>query len=418
MKKICIFILLVVILSGCTRSNNSNNMGREKRNEDAIIDEEDKTEEEDMSEERKDNIKKVISNMTLEEKIGQLLIIGIEDTEVDDHVMKMIEEYKVGGFILFKHNISNADQATELLNSLKSLNKKNPIPLFLSIDEEGGRVSRLPNTFPKLPPAKKIGKVNDESISLQYGKIIGKRIKSLGFNINFAPVLDIDSNPNNPVIGDRAFGSDKNTVIDHSLKVMEGINQEGIISVVKHFPGHGDTNLDSHVDLPVIEKDLTQLEELELTPFIEAIREGVDGIMVAHILFPKLDEEFPSTLSEKIISQLLRKRLGYEGLIFSDDMTMGAIMKNYSIEDAASRFLKAGGDILLICHGYENHIKVFEQIKEEVKKGNLSEGEIDEKLYRIIGIKNRYKLEDKILEGIDLELLNSETQQFLDKIDQ
>lgn len=418
MKKICIFILLVVILSGCTRSNNSNNMGIEKRNEDAIIDEEDKTEEEDMSEERKDNIKKVISNMTLEEKIGQLLIIGIEDTEVDDHVRKMIEEYKVGGFILFKHNISNADQATELLNSLKSLNKKNPIPLFLSIDEEGGRVSRLPNTFPKLPPAKKIGKVNDESISLQYGKIIGKRIKSLGFNINFAPVLDIDSNPNNPVIGDRAFGSDKNTVIDHSLKVMEGINQEGIISVVKHFPGHGDTNLDSHVDLPVIEKDLTQLEELELTPFIEAIREGVDGIMVAHILFPKLDEEFPSTLSEKIISQLLRKRLGYEGLIFSDDMTMGAIMKNYSIEDAASRFLKAGGDILLICHGYENHIKVFEQIKEEVKKGNLSEGEIDEKLYRIIGIKNRYKLEDKILEGIDLELLNSETQQFLDKIDQ
>ncbi|GFN34276.1 beta-N-acetylhexosaminidase [Tepidimicrobium xylanilyticum] len=418
MKKICIFILLVVILSGCTRSNNSNNMGREKRNEDAIIDEEDKTEEEDMSEERKDNIKKVISNMTLEEKIGQLLIIGIEDTEVDDHVRKMIEEYKVGGFILFKHNISNADQATELLNSLKSLNKKNPIPLFLSIDEEGGRVSRLPNTFPKLPPAKKIGKVNDESISLQYGKIIGKRIKSLGFNINFAPVLDIDSNPNNPVIGDRAFGSDKNTVIDHSLKVMEGINQEGIISVVKHFPGHGDTNLDSHVDLPVIEKDLPQLEELELTPFIEAIREGVDGIMVAHILFPKLDEEFPSTLSEKIISQLLRKRLGYEGLIFSDDMTMGAIMKNYSIEDAASRFLKAGGDILLICHGYENHIKVFEQIKEEVKKGNLSEGEIDEKLYRIIGIKNRYKLEDKILEGIDLELLNSETQQFLDKIDQ
>lgn len=413
MKRICLLLIIATLITACSKTDkNIDNNGDEDNKEIPRLDEEHLVEEEEL-----DDIKKMIDNMTLDEKIGQLLIIGLDGPKVDEHIERMVKDYKIGGFILFKHNIVDEEQALSLLNSLKSLNSQNPIPLFLSIDEEGGRVSRLPNSFTKLPPAEKVGRRGDKAISLEYGTIIGKRVKALGFNVNFAPVLDINSNPNNPVIGDRAFGSDKSKVITHGLRVMEGIKEEGILAVVKHFPGHGDTHIDSHIELPIIEKELDELKELELTPFKEAIKKGVDGIMVAHILFPKLDSEYPSTLSNKIIEGLLRNELGFEGLIFSDDMTMGAIVENFSIEEAAVKFLKAGGDVLLICHGYENHLKVIERIKEEILEGRLTEEEIDEKTYRIIKTKKKYGFEDNIIDKIDLELLNSKSKKLLDRID-
>ncbi len=413
MKKLFLYFILglTLLLTGCIK-------------DEEIIDkdkpEEDKSKEElelDEELESKDNIQKIIGKMTLDEKIGQLMILGINGFTIDDHTKEMIEKYNISGFILFKYNIADENQTLELLNSLKEVNLINPIPLFLSIDEEGGRVSRLPSSFIKLPAAKRIGDINDKDISLEYGKIIGKRLKSLGFNMNFGPVLDVNSNPENPVIGDRAFGSSSKTVVDNGIQVMKGIKSENIIAAVKHFPGHGDTNMDSHVDLPVIEKDLNDLQKIELVPFKESIKQGIDTIMIGHILFPKLDSQYPATLSKEVVTGLLREKLSYEGLIISDDMTMGAIIKNYTIEEAAIKFLKAGGDLLLICHGYENHVKIINRIKEEVNKGSISEDELDEKLYRIIQIKEKYKLEDHLIERLDMDTLNSKTQELMNKID-
>ena len=412
MKKLYLYILLslILILTGCRKGESIVDKNRQK---------EDMPEEEIESNEElenKDRIQNIIDEMTLGEKIGQLIIIGLNGYTIDDHTKEMIEKYNIGGFILFKYNISDENQTLELLNNLKKVNSNNSIPLFLSIDEEGGRVSRLPKSFSKLPSAGKIGDINDKDISLEYGKIIGKRIKSLGFNMNFGPVLDVNSNPKNPVIGDRAFGSTAEIVVDNGVQVMEGISSENIISVIKHFPGHGDTNMDSHIELPVIDKDLKEVEELELTPFIEGIKQGADGIMIGHILFSKLDSEYPATLSREIITKLLREKLAYNEIIISDDMTMGAIIKNYTIEDAAVKFLKAGGDIVLVCHGYENQIKIINRIKEEVNIGTISEEELDEKVYRILKVKEKYKLEDNLVEKVDIDSLNSQTKELLNKI--
>ncbi|SHD77665.1 beta-N-acetylhexosaminidase [Schnuerera ultunensis] len=414
-RKILIIILigLILIIPGCRNAREENKYNYQHK--DNAMKKERKIEPTEKLE-TKNNIQEKIDSMTLDEKIGQLMIVGINGYTIDDHTKEIIEKFHIGGFTLFKYNISEENQTLELLNSLKKANSTNPIPLFLSVDEEGGRVSRLPNSFLKLPAARKIGEINDRDISFEYGKIIGKRLKSLGFNMNFGPVLDINSNPKNPVIGDRAFGSTIETVIENGIQVMKGTRSENIIPVTKHFPGHGDTDMDSHIDLPVINKDIKELEELELAPFIEGIRQGVDGIMVGHILFPELDNKYPATLSKEILTKLLREKLSYKGVIISDDMTMGTIIKNYNIEEAAVKFLKAGGDLLLICHGYENQIKIINRIKEEVNNGTISEEELDEKIYRILQLKEKYKIEDNIIDKIEMNLLNSKTKELLNKI--
>ncbi len=408
-KKVFLVIMLglILILVSC------------KSKQEEIIEKEDNIQDDEEILERVekvDKIEEMIDNMNTEEKIGQLVIFGLNSTEVDEHIKKMIVENHIGGIILFKYNISDVEQTVELLNSLKKINSSNPIPLFLSIDEEGGKVSRLPDPFLKLPEAKTIGSIDGKKVSLEYGKILGMRIKSLGFNMDFAPVVDINSNPNNPVIGSRAFGSTIDIVVNNGLQVMKGINSVDIISIIKHFPGHGDTDMDSHINIPIVRRSLRELEDLELIPFIEGINRDVDGIMVGHILYPKLDKIYPATLSKEIITNVLREKLSYDGVVISDDMTMGAIIKNYNIEDASIQFLKAGGDILLICHGYENQLKVIDKIKEKVKNGDITEEELNEKVYRIIKLKQKYNIEDSLVEDVDIESINYKTKELLDKI--
>lgn len=406
-KKIFLLALfgILIVLSGC------------KNKEEPISDQNSNKPEEIIEEEDEiDQIQAIVDNLTTDEKIGQLFIFGFDGTDVDENVIKAIEENHIGGFILFKDNIWDASQTVNLLNRLKDINSSNKLPLFLSVDEEGGIVSRLSDIYVDLPAARTIGDINDGEISLEYGEIIGQRLRTLGFNMNFAPVLDVNSNPNNPVIGKRAFGRDSNRVVDNGIKVMEGINSANVISVVKHFPGHGDTSIDSHIGLPVINKSLEEMESLELVPFKRAIAEGVDAIMVAHILFTQLDEKNPATLSYKVITELLRNNLSYDGVVISDDMTMGAIMKNYTVEEAAYKFFKAGGDIILVCHGYENQIKALNRIKEKVEEGNITEEELNEKVYRIVKLKMKYALEDKPVYGHDIESINNRTRQFLNKL--
>lgn len=363
-----------------------------------------------------DPINDKIKSMSLEEKIGQLMIVGFEGTNISKETRRFIEEFKVGGFILFSRNIVDEKQTLELLNNLKEANSNNDIPLFLSIDEEGGKVSRLPKTFVRLPEAMKVGNKNNKDISYKFGNILGERVKALGFNIDFAPVLDINSNPKNPVIGNRAFGTTVAQVLDNGLEVMTGIRDIGVIPAVKHFPGHGDTDVDSHINLPKVNKTIESLKSFELIPFLEAIERDVEMVMVAHILYPDIDEKYPATMSPRIIKETLREELGYNGVVVSDDMTMGAIVENYTLEDGVLSFIEAGGDIALICHGKDNPEKVFEKIKEAVEIGELKEEDIDKKVYRILKLKEKYKLEDKIIDKIDIEILNQDTRKLIEEI--
>lgn len=353
-----------------------------------------------------DPIEEIVNSMTLEEKIGQLIVVGIEGPTINEKDISHIINSKVGGFIFFARNIENDNQVLELLNSLKDKNRENKIPLFLSIDEEGGRVSRLSKVYKNLPTASSLGLKDDIELSYEYGEILGLKLSSLGFNLDFAPVLDINSNPNNPVIGDRAYSDSVQVVANNGLGVMMGINSQNIIAAAKHFPGHGDTGVDSHLELPMVDKSYEEISNLELIPFKTAIENDIDMIMVAHILFPKIDKDNPSTMSKAIIHDILRDDLDYNGVVISDDMTMGAIINNYSIEDASLKFLKSGGDIALICHGSENPDLVINRIKKAFDQDEITIEEIDEKVYRILALKNRYQLNDNQVRSTDIEAVN------------
>lgn len=418
-KLMLILIIMCVLLTSCKSKEEIDDKGINSKNQnvkDKETDEELRDNVENQENKQKENINQKIRAMSIDEKIGQLIISGFEGTEINSDVQKLISEYKIGGFILFSRNIKDNYQTRELLNGLKNENSNNDHPLFLSIDEEGGRVSRLPKDYIKLPTAMDIGNKNKEEISYNLGQILGKRAKSLGFNVDFAPILDIYSNPENTVIGDRAFGSTVERVVDNGLNVIEGIRSINIIPAAKHFPGHGDTLIDSHLSLPKVEKTLEELKSFELKPFNEAIKKDVEMIMIAHILYPNIDKKYPSSMSNKIIGEVLRKDLGYKGVVVSDDMTMGAIRENYSIEEASLEFLKAGGDIALVCHGIQNTISTINHIKKSVEVGELSVEQLDEKVYRILKLKEKYKLEDEIIEEIDIEELNKETLDFIEKV--
>ncbi|MGL5750355.1 MAG: glycoside hydrolase family 3 N-terminal domain-containing protein, partial [Paraclostridium sp.] len=225
-------------------------------------------------------IKDKIENMTLEEKIGQMIVAGFNGTKVNEEVNTLVKDLKVGGVILFSRNIENSAQLKNLNDNISKLNKD--IELFISIDEEGGRVTRLPSDTIKFKSAKEIGETGDLDYAYENGENIGMTLKEHGFNMDFAPVLDIYSNPKNTVIGDRAFGSDEKIVSDMGIATMKGIEEGCVVPVVKHFPGHGDTEVDSHFGLPIVTKDLKELEKFEFIPFKKAIKEGCDVVMVSH----------------------------------------------------------------------------------------------------------------------------------------
>lgn len=361
-----------------------------------------------------DKIQDKLDSMTLEEKAGQLLIVGFKGTFLNDRTKSYINDLKVGGLILFDRNIESKGQIIGLVEEIKGSNAEEDIPLFLCIDEEGGSISRLPKEYRRLPDPFQIGETNDVDIAFQFGQLLRNRVKGLGLNLNFAPVLDIHSNPDNPVIGKRAYGTNPERVSDIGLEVAKGIRNSSIIPAVKHFPGHGDTSTDSHLELPIIDKSLEELRNFELIPFEDAIENNIEMIMMAHILLPSLDKDYPATLSKKIVHDLLRDEMGYEGVIVSDDMTMGAIVNNFTLEDACIDFLKAGGDILLVCHGEDNPRIVFDKIIDAVEIGELSMEEIDEKVYRILELKDRYLKVGNV--DLNLEELNNMAEEIKNRV--
>ena len=359
-----------------------------------------------------DPLAEQLAAMTVEEKVGQLLIGGFEGTEIGDQATRLVQEYQVGGLILYGRNIAGAGQLVTLTNGLKALNGDG-IPLFLSIDQEGGGVDRMPPEVRRTPGAYCVGQTGSVPAAQSYGDVLAAECAAFGLNLDFAPVLDVWSNPGNTVIGQRAFSADARTVAGRGPAAAPRLMDQGIIPAVKHFPGHGDTAVDSHVGLPVVDKSPEELEETELIPFRAAIQSaGTDGqvpaVMVAHILLTQLDPERPASLSPAVVTGLLREELGFAGAVLTDDLTMGAVTQSYGLGEAAVLAVEAGCDILLVCHGQDSVPAVRTALLEAVASGRITAERLDESVYRILRLKTEYALTNEPVSPPDLEALNAQ----------
>jgi len=331
--------------------------------------------------------------MDLRKQIGQLLFVGFQGKSITAELKELIEDYHIGGIIFFTRNIEDVFQLSDLIYEAQSLARKKPdgIPLLVGIDQEGGRVARIKEPLTVFPPASVLGRTRSEELACRQGMVQAIELKALGFNINFSPVLDIDTNSENPIIGDRSFGNAPKLVSMMGRAVIRGLQENGVIACGKHFPGHGDASVDSHLELPILNHDVERLMALELRPFKAAIREQVETMMTAHIHFPKIDiEKIPATFSRKIIKGLLRKKLRFKGVIFSDDLEMKAVENNFSMENAALSSIEAGVDMLLVCHSPEKQVRIFEALLGKVYKGEISKTSVTEANKRIFNLKKRY----------------------------
>ncbi|KOY15210.1 glycoside hydrolase family 3 [Paenibacillus xylanivorans] len=420
-----LLIGIVLLLSACGQSQkpssseqNNNNAGTETdANSNADTNDQDDQQNTVPPQEEKDPVQEQLEQLSLDEKVGQMILAGVQGTTLDAQAKQMITDQKVGGIIFYANNVSTLQGTAKFVQSIKDVNRSNPVPIFMSVDQEGGKVSRMPETVETIPSNGKVGKTKDADLAETMGKLLARQIQLVGFNVDFAPVLDVNSNPNNPVIGDRSFGSSASLVSRMGIAEMKGLRSEGIIPVVKHFPGHGDTSVDSHLDLPVVNKTEKQLAQLEWIPFEAAVKEQVEAVMVAHILFPKLDPDHPASLSDVIIGQHLRGKFKYDGVVITDDLSMGAIAKNYKLNDAAVATVQAGSDILLVAHSYESAKTIFDTLMSAVKSGKISESRIDESVYRILALKQKYNLSDDQQSSEDLKQLNADILNWRKQVD-
>lgn len=344
-------------------------------------------------------------SLTTEQKVGQLLLAGIAGTEPGEDAAYAIQEVQVGGIILFRRNIAGCAQAARLVTGLKALNGDH-IPLFLSTDEEGGPVSRMPEEVTDLPSASYFGKFGDGDLCRTLGQALAAQCAAIGVNTDFAPVADVWSNPDNTVIGKRAYGTDPETVSRLVPQVMAGLSEGGVIPVVKHFPGHGDTAADSHYDLPVVTKTREALEALELKPFRAAIEAGAPAVMAGHLLLLEVDSTLPASLSPRVVTGLLREELGFDGVVFTDDLTMGAVSNTHGMGEAAVLAVEAGCDVLLVCHGRDNLQAAYEALLEAVNSGRISPQRLEESVYRILKLKADYGLSSTPVPEPDVAVLN------------
>lgn len=336
-----------------------------------------------MSEE----LRETTSGLSLKHAIGQLLIVGFEGSRLPIPLIGALTKGDVGGVILFARNFESRDQIVSLTRQIHSI--PSPYPIWTCVDQEGGKVQRIGESFgsARIPSAREIGATTPER-AYEIAVETGRDLKALGFDINFAPVLDIDTNPANPIIGDRAFGATAEDVIRYAIPTIKGLEDAGIIACGKHFPGHGDTDKDSHTDLPETMHGIERLREVEFKPFKAAIEAGVPMIMTAHIVMKGLGERFPATLSRSVIG-LLRGELGYDGVVVSDDLEMDAIIDRCCTIDAVLRGLRAGVDAFLICKSQYLWLNLCKLIRAEAEKDEALKARIFESAERVLRVKKR-----------------------------
>jgi len=323
------------------------------------------------------------------DKIGQLLVVGIRGTSLTKEESEFIVKNNIGGVILFARNIESPQQVHALCGEIQALRHKtrDKLPLFIGVDQEGGRVARMKPPFTQWPPLATLGKLDSTSAAFKFAQCMGMELKAVGINLDFAPVVDVFTNTQNQVIGDRAVSSDPEQVAKIASALVRGYIKSGVIPCAKHFPGHGNTIADSHDELPVESADLARLREVELVPFKKVFRARLDMVMTAHIKFPAVDPEWPVTLSSRFLKDLAREELRYRNLIISDDLDMKALAANYEKEFIPVQALKAGCDLLLYCNHFDHPQIALEALQKAVKDHSLSGQAIDESYNRVVMLK-------------------------------
>ncbi len=321
--------------------------------------------------------------------IGQQLIIGIKGKALEKDEADFIVQNNIGGICLFSRNIEGPQQLRALVSQIQSLRHKMPekAPLLIAIDMEGGRVHRLPPPFTQWPAAACLGKIDSTSVAFRFASAMGEELRAMGINLNFAPCVDVLSNPANKAIGDRALGTDPELVSRLASALVRGYIKSDVIPCAKHFPGHGNTIIDSHDELPVENKTLAELDAVEMAPFKKVFRARLDMVMMAHIKYPAIDPDWPASLSSKIIQDIVRTQYRYRNLIISDDLEMKALTKNFDKKTIAVRALQAGINILLYCNEPDSPPTAIDAIETAVKAGQLDAKIINENNKRVLALK-------------------------------
>ena len=387
MKKYFIVLLaLLIIFTGCGK----------------------KEEKKEMSEIDK-KVEETLKSMTLDEKIGQMMIVFYMKDTIDTTLISALKDVQPGGFILFKDNITTYERTLDYIKTIKSYVK---IPMFISIDEEGGNIQRLTNLYgdkvTDVPFMYNVGLVDDTNLTYEVGKVIAEELRVFGINLDFAPVIDVYSNEQNKVIGMRSFGTTAELVTKHGIALAKGLEDNGVIAVYKHFPGHGNTEVDSHEDLPIVGKTKEELMELDLIPFIDAIKNNASMIMIGHLAVPEITKDnVPASISKELITDFLKKELGYDGIVITDALNMKALTNYYAEEEICGKAVEAGVDILLMPTSSRTCLK---SVKDAINKGYIDEDRIDESVRKILKLKYE-RIEKNYNEYLDKSFLNSKEHQ-------
>lgn len=376
-QKIIGIVIIIVIVLAILGINNRNIFNDNEQ----VIQDKQQIKQENLTIDEK--VDQIVESMSQTEKLGQMVMIGIQGTKVDDDSLYMLNQYHMGGVILFDRNMENPEQVKQLTSDLQAQSNEK-VPLFIGIDEEGGDVVRMAEKLTPPPSQKEIGATGDIEQAKTWAIKTAKSLKDIGINVNFAPVADVGSNDK------RSYSTDANTVIDFVRAATKGYQQENIIYSLKHFPGIGKGRVDSHVDSSSIDVAKEVLMAEDILPFKTIIDENDPNdyfILVSHLKYPALDEEYPASLSSKIMIDLLRNELGYKGIIITDDMEMGAVANHNDFRSIGVNAVKAGADIVLVCHEYEHQKEVYLGLLDAVNSGEISQERIDESVKRIIKVK-------------------------------
>jgi beta-N-acetylhexosaminidase len=341
---------------------------------------------------------KIINGMSLEQKVGQVMLVGFDDTTLTPELRDDLTRLHIGGVIFYERNIQSPSQVAQFIADLQQVAKQNgDAALFVTIDQEGGVVARLKEDkgFTEFPGAMAVAATGDVENARRIARALSAELLALGFNMDLAPVLDVNNNPANPIINTRSFGSDPTRVAAFGVAFVEAMQGAGVIAIGKHFPGHGDTGIDSHVSLPTVPHDRARLDTVEFVPFQAAMKANIAGIMSAHVTFPAIDATpgLAATLSPKVMTDLVRGEMKYDGLVMTDELGMGALATSgYPAPKAAATALKAGADILLFNRGYDIHRQAHQEIMAAVRRGEISQARLDEAVRRILAAKEKFEI--------------------------
>ncbi|KQR93731.1 glycoside hydrolase [Chryseobacterium sp. Leaf180] len=359
-------------------------------------------------------VEKTYNRLSQEEKLGQLFIVALYTNKDENHidqVRMIVEKDHIGGLILMQ------DDAEREINLVNEFQKKSKVPLLIGMDAEWGIFQRIPKAH-KYPWAMTLGAIQNKNLIYEMSSKIAEDCKRMGINWDFAPVVDVNTNPNNPIIGNRSFGSEVNNVINSALPYSNGLQDHSVLAAIKHFPGHGDTNTDSHLDLPIVSHNLSRLESVELAPFQALMNKGIGGVMVAHLYVPTLENQkgIPASVSKSIVTDLLKNKMGFKGLIITDALNMGAVANRYKPGELDAMAFKAGNDIMLFSQGVAEGKKL---IQAAIDRGEIPQGRVEESVKKILLTKYYLGLKDFVSinpENINRDINNDSHKDLMQKL--